>query len=1240
MDIKHIRKILEAPYNRKVWKNFIQTQFTNIELLANEANMNLGKSEFYENCLNLGNYKLDEYNKIGIYEVILRSNVNLNRNRVGLRDLMKILVGQQPAIMVVFVQGDKWRFSYISKRKIRNKETNTVEDKETAPKRYTYLFGKGEKASTASIRFDRLIQKQQGNLYQFLTLNDFEEAFSVEKLSKEFFAQYKEIYDDFVEFITGKRYIKKGSKWVETQNHKAHFQLRNYFNNDEKQARDFFKRMMGRIVFLYFIQKKGWLACPMKSEKLKTKNESGIDWGQGDQDFMFNLYKNAKYKDSFYSEYLVPLFFDTLNNPESSQSLNQKNHISDNVFFPYLNGGLFDKSQDVRYDKIALPAEIFEKLFTTFNNYNFTIYEDAPDEHTVAVDPEMLGHIFENLLEDNKDKGAFYTPKDIVHYMCRESLHNYIYTYTGNEENEDFKTKLKQYNDTFDISIFDSKEIKLIDRALEDVKICDPAIGSGAFPMGLLHEIYHLKIPIEDSKGLKAKSPADLKKHIIEESIYGVDIDSGAVDIARLRFWLSLVVDEVAPQPLPNLAFKIVCANTLIPLGKPKSDLSGSLDIAKAIEKLRHDYFDASKEDKKDLERQFKNLQNKLWATAKDWVSKEDADIYLKITEFNPFEDKSCTWFDPWWMFGVAKEKTSFNNESVEIKQTNIQIEATNKQIDAINYSVKNSLNSTITKLQIIVANEQLDTIQEEVKLIKLKLKELEGEIKPSIDNVVSEPINLDYQINALNNRINKLNSVIVRLNKKIKPTIQKDGGYFDIVIGNPPYLDSENMVNAGNSEMRTFLTNSLKYCKGNWDIYIAFFEVGFNLLNEKGNLTFITPDKWISKPFGNELRKGLLNNFTKITEAGRKVFETAKVDSIITFVSKRQFEELVVDVIEENKIINLSNWSKADIIEPYAFDWFFSNNINLIKEIDNQNGKLLNYGICENACATSDAYKLKEIIFDLNEVTFDKQKHLKIINTGTIGRFNSKWGTSEMTYLKDKLDLTKQYKYLQPVVEKIKFKEYFTNSYYQKSIKPKLIIKGLTLLDSCIDLDGIIIPGKTTLVITNDKNTNDLLFLSAIINSKIAIFYIKQKYRGSSYNQGINFNYEMINNLPLKIIQKEEQTPFITLVDYLLYLHNKETPQILSHTDNTHIASHLEDILNMMVYELYFEEHMKEVGIDVLQFLNPKPIDSLKSDNEKAEVIKEFYEWYQKHDNAVRQRMLLVDTRSKDIIGLINKSV
>lgn len=337
MDVKEIREILESPYSRSNWKSFIQTQFTNNKLTKEDATVNLGKSDICKECISLGNYEVDEYTKIGIFEVQLKDNVKLSRNRVGLRDLIKGITNQVAGAMVVFVQDDKWRFSYVSKRKVKNKETNTIEDKETAPKRYTYLFGEGEKALTAAQRFDKLIQKQKGNLYQFLTLDDFEEAFSVEKLSKEFFGKYKEIYEDFVEFITGKRYIKKGSKWVETKTHEAHFQLRNYFDGNEKAARDFCKRIMGRIVFLYFIQKKGWLAVP-----------KGKAWGQGNMDYLFYLFANAKYKECFYSDYLVPLFFDTLNNIDS-----QKEH--NDFRFPYLNGGLFDKSQDFGYDKIALP---------------------------------------------------------------------------------------------------------------------------------------------------------------------------------------------------------------------------------------------------------------------------------------------------------------------------------------------------------------------------------------------------------------------------------------------------------------------------------------------------------------------------------------------------------------------------------------------------------------------------------------------------------------------------------------------------------------------------------------------------------------------------------------------------------------------------------------------------------------------------------------------------------------------
>lgn len=649
MTITEIRQILESPYDRKVWKGFLQTQFTNNKLNAEDRVISLSDKTLSKQCLSLGNYEINEYTKIGIFEVELNEKVNITRNRVALRNLIKDLTKQVAGAMVVFVQGDKWRFSYISKRKIKNTATNEIQDKETAPKRYTYLFGKGEKALTAAIRFDKLIQKQRENIFQYLSLDDFEEAFSVEKLSKEFFKNYKDTYEDFVQFLTGKRYGKKGNKYIEEVIHEPDWQMIALFGGKdekaEKQARDFCKRMMGRIVFLYFIQKKGWLAVA-----------EGKKWGEGNPDYLYDLYRKSKHKDDFYYQELVPLFFKTLNNPDSEKTSNI-------LRFPYLNGGLFDDSQDRKYNKLHLPEHIFQNLFETFNNYNFTIYEDAPDEHTVAVDPEMLGHIFENLLEDNKDKGAFYTPKEIVHYMCKESLKAYLYAYDENNfaNNELAKRSIdkiiqQQELNNEEKQFAEKNAFKIID-AFEQVKICDPAIGSGAFPMGLLQEIFNAQIYLQELKGFKkGVSDADIKKHIIEESIYGVDIDAGAVDIARLRFWLSLVVDEQEPQPLPNLDFKIICANTLIPLGEIKSwDMDAKASLAvKELAQIRHDFFNVSSEEKLKLERQFKKVQTDLLGW-RELATKDNYEFYTKLYAFNPFDFQTapCSWFDAWWMFGV-----------------------------------------------------------------------------------------------------------------------------------------------------------------------------------------------------------------------------------------------------------------------------------------------------------------------------------------------------------------------------------------------------------------------------------------------------------------------------------------------------------------------------------------------------------------------------------------------------------
>ncbi|MFO5492260.1 MAG: Eco57I restriction-modification methylase domain-containing protein, partial [Cuspidothrix sp.] len=233
---------------------------------------------------------------------------------------------------------------------------------------------------------------------------------------------------------------------------------------------------------------------------------------------------------------------------------------------------------------LIFDNHLFANLFNFFDQYNFTIYEDDPDDHTIAVDPEMLGHIFENLLEDNKDKGAYYTPKEIVHYMCQESLIEYLTTWLENHGYEVITDASlakfdasKQINRTLIEKLLKNKldddDQKLIknyaaefNQALDKVKICDPAIGSGAFPMGLLHEIFTAKQTLHTFTFGNTTNfhGAEVKLNIIQNSIYGVDIERGAVDIARLRFWLSLIVDEKQPKALPNLDYKIVVGNSLV----------------------------------------------------------------------------------------------------------------------------------------------------------------------------------------------------------------------------------------------------------------------------------------------------------------------------------------------------------------------------------------------------------------------------------------------------------------------------------------------------------------------------------------------------------------------------------------------------------------------------------------------------------------------------------------------------
>ena len=521
-----LRIMFQSSFNLAGWYSFLQ-HFFNASELKERPERIIGNTT--EDGYYLGNIETTDSYRIGLFHYHILHGSVANK-RVGLRNLVKSFInptwGEFDAALVVFDSGDHWRLSFIC----------DIKGEVTSPKRYTYVFGSDDLLYRTPIdRFNFL--KKKGISFENLKI-----AFSVEALSDEFFNKYREQYADFIQYVTGKRFVKAGSKWEEKVLGTSNAALMQAFGYDEKKIRDYIKKMMGRITFLHFLQRKGWMC--------------------GDLNYMQNLFERSWYKDNYLDAVLEPLFFGILNTkPSEREALFEdygwdKDLLEEWKDIPYLNGGLFERDAEDEPESV-FPAEYFKRLFQFFGEYNFTIDENDPNDAEVGVDPEMLGKIFENLLEDNKDKGAFYTPKEIVRYMCQESLIAYLDTNTSIANEKIRKFVLSPEEGVVDIP--ENKKPKLL-TALEEVKICDPAIGSGAFPMGLLNELLHCREVLSGEH----YDRAEIKKSIIQNNIYGVDIEKGAVDIARLRFWLSIVVDEETPSPLPNLDYKIMQGNSLI----------------------------------------------------------------------------------------------------------------------------------------------------------------------------------------------------------------------------------------------------------------------------------------------------------------------------------------------------------------------------------------------------------------------------------------------------------------------------------------------------------------------------------------------------------------------------------------------------------------------------------------------------------------------------------------------------
>ncbi|MEN2436164.1 Eco57I restriction-modification methylase domain-containing protein [Weeksellaceae bacterium A-14] len=614
MNREALKNILQNAYDRDQWISTLQfltgkRDLLTVNLSPREIEIHTQEADriiktFYQ----IGTVKTSDGVSLPIFEIVLEDAIRIEQNRVGVNEFIKkyIIKDAVKGALTTFSydhnhEKSEWRFSFISKNSA-NDFFAEAEAIETNPKKFTYIFGNKEAHRTA---IERLYNLEQSRF----RLEDFFEAFNVEPVSKKFFDDYKKHYEEISEFLIESKYFPLFEK-KDDENHKP-----------EKEVRNFVSRLMGRIVFLYFLQKKHWLGA------------SNTDYTDGNPNFLSDLFFNdTKNQNDFYQKYLCPIFFNALNTPDRKNDEFQLEN-GEKVSIPFLNGGLFEEEQEPNdHRTIKFPKYLFEELFKFFNGYNFTIYENSPEEHTVAVDPEMLGHIFENLIDYNKDTGTFYTPKEIVQYMTQESLIEYLNTHL-----EKGRSEIENLIKNQSANHFEDKELSKINKLLDDVKICDPAIGSGAFPMGMLQEIFNLKALINYRLGFEVWSPASVKQNIIQNSIYGVDLDEGAVEIARLRFWLSLVVDEGMPKALPNLDYKIMQGNSLLESYKGidlsgissgndlkiveemQTDLWGNLvddqmkitvgksGLADEIQKLIRKYFTAKAADKKNIKTKIEN---------------------------------------------------------------------------------------------------------------------------------------------------------------------------------------------------------------------------------------------------------------------------------------------------------------------------------------------------------------------------------------------------------------------------------------------------------------------------------------------------------------------------------------------------------------------------------------------------------------------------------------------------------
>lgn len=886
---KKYLEMLGKEFDKENFYDFIKDLLNlNSEDIVNGKEQNAG-TELYKNYIDksqlYAKYKDDKKRTIGVIVIKLKNNKNPANARTLQRNYIAHLLDYyelDASITAIYSDTDStWRLSFV-KQEIEI-VVGKLKTKVSPAKRYSYLFGKDEPNHTAK---EQLLELLENNTKKY-SVGEIEEKFSVEKVTKDFFEKYKE------------NYLKLKEKLENTPEFVSEA-TRCDFTSEE-----FTKKLMGQIVFIYFLQKKGWLGVKLVPSKLSIneyneiynkqdilgkkildkyfisydgikiikkdlleklrENEQEIEtlsdifidtkfdqrWGTGEKRFIRTIFKNCIDRNrNFFDDYLEPFFYDGLNHKRKNQYFSLFN-----CKIPFLNGGLFEPLDNYKWEiaKFNIDNDIFSNddddgILDFFDRYNFTMNEEEPLEKDIAVDPEMLGKIFENLLDvkDRKSKGAFYTPREIVHYMCQESLANYLVNKV-NVNYEEIKEFI-QYGDMIrDVDLKEAtkndflvgesifKNIQKIDKALENIKIADPAVGSGAFPLGMLNEIVKLRdiltsymliynrLNLFDKKYpeeviTKKRNIYNIKWNTIKNSIYAVDIENSAVDITKLRLWLSIVVDQVevpitGPEPLPNLDCKIMQGNSLI-------------DEYKGIKLI----------DKKFIEE-------------------------LKDRDNVKFNDG-----------GTIKQ----GRKTVNVSANQIEFGDGQKRV-------------------------QID------ELIRLK-KDLYGTNDPNRKKELLEKVEASRkELLKLNFSYTKVEKEFFEIDKShnkpyfawmlefVEVYIENDG--FDIVIGNPPYVDYRKIDNITKKYLEN---NSICAEKSKTaSLYTYFIEKGIGLCNNIGNLIYINPYQYLSADSGIGLRKMLFNNnigIKKIIDVSNiKVFNSADTYTCINSFEKKYINRIQV---------------------------------------------------------------------------------------------------------------------------------------------------------------------------------------------------------------------------------------------------------------------------------------------------------------------------------------------------------